>query len=193
MRLVLLGPPGSGKGTQGQRLASRLGVVHIATGDLLREQVESGTELGRTVAGFLDSGQLVPDQLVLDWALPQLRKAAAAGGYVLDGFPRSVAQAIAVDDLAQRDPIAVDVVVSLEVARAELLRRLLARAAEEGRSDDTHEVIENRLQVFAEETSPLARYYREQAKLLLVDADRDADEVTESILSALAERGQRPG
>jgi adenylate kinase len=187
-RVVLLGAPGSGKGTQGRRLARRLGVPHISSGDLLRAEVVAGTELGLTASGYLNSGQLVPDELVFDLVLPAVLTAAAAGGYLLDGFPRSVAQAAAADPLLARSGAELHRVVFLIAEDALLAGRLLGRAAEAGRSDDTAEVIADRLRVFEHETRPLVEYYRSRGVLREVAADQPVDEVTEAILRALGGR-----
>ena len=178
MRLMLLGGPGSGKGTQGQRLAEHFGVPHIAAGDLLRAEVQAGSELGRQVAGFLDAGRLVPDELVSDLMLPAVLEAAAAGGYILDGFPRSAAQAVQADAVLARSGAGLHHVLFLAVGRDELVRRLLERASTAGRSDDTAEVIADRLQVFEAETSPLLEHYRAQRVLLEVAADQPVARVT---------------
>jgi adenylate kinase len=184
MRLVIIGAPGSGKGTQGQRLADRLGVPHIASGDLLRAQVRAQTELGRLAAGYLNSGWLVPDELVFDLVLPVVVAAAEAGGYVLDGFPRSVAQAVKAQELTA-DSVGPERVIFLAVAEQLLVQRLLARAAAAGRSDDTPGVITDRLRVFESETRPLVDHYRGRGLLREVAADLPADEVYEAILAAL--------
>jgi len=185
MRLILLGGPGSGKGTQGYRLARRFKVPHIASGDLLRAEVRAGTELGRTATGYLDAGQLVPDELVFDLVMPAALAAAKTGGYILDGFPRSVAQAVKAAELAASSDAAPERVIFLSAPRPVLVRRLLDRAAAEGRSDDTLEVITDRLQVFESETSPLADYYRAAGLLREVAADQPEENVTEAILAVL--------
>jgi adenylate kinase len=182
--MVMLGAPGSGKGTQGQRLAERLGVPHIASGDLLRAQVRARTELGRLVAGYLDKGRLVPDELVFDLVLPVVLTAAEAGGYVLDGFPRSVAQAVKAEELAP-DSAGPERVIFLAVPEELLVRRLLERAAAAGRSDDTPSVITDRLRVFESETRPLVDHYRARGLLREVAGDLPADEVTEAIAAVL--------
>jgi adenylate kinase len=185
MRLILLGGPGSGKGTQGHRLAARLGVAHIASGDLLRAQVEAGTELGRTVAGYLDTGQLVPDELVFDLVMAAALRAAQHGGYILDGFPRTVQQAVKAEQVAGPSGASAQRVIFLAVPRQVLVDRLLARAAEEGRSDDILPVILERLDVFDSETSPLIAYFRAAGLLAEVAADGTEDEVMAAILAAL--------
>jgi adenylate kinase len=181
MRVMMLGAPGSGKGTQGKRLAERLGVPHIASGDLLRAEVRGETELGRQVADCLDSGRLVSDELVYDLVLPVVLAAAEAGGYVLDGFPRSVAQAVKLAEHATGP----ERVIFLSVPEPLLVRRLLERAAESGRSDDTRTVITDRLRVFESETRPLIDHYRADGVLQEVAADLPVDEVTKAILAAL--------
>jgi adenylate kinase len=185
MNVVLLGPPGSGKGTQGQRLADRLGLTHIATGDLLRGETAAGTPLGRRVQGYLDRGELVPDEVIIDLVLPMITEAVKGNGYVLDGFPRSVSQAQSGREMAEKIGATPNLVVYLDVPTEALVERLLARAQIEGRSDDTHDVIANRLQVFDDETRPLIDYYRGRGLLHIVDADRPEDDVTAEILSAL--------
>lgn len=185
MNVLLIGPPGSGKGTQGERLADRLGLEHIAAGDLLRNEVESGTDLGRRVRSYLDSGELVPDELIVELMLPQVVRAARNGGYILDGFPRSVPQAIAARKLADEVGVSADAAIYLDAPRAELVARITARALDEGRTDDTPDVVANRLQVYSDSTLPLIDYYRGRGLLHTVDAGRSADEVTTAILDAL--------
>ena len=185
MRLLLIGPPGSGKGTQGERLAARLGIEHIAAGDLLRAEVSAGTPLGRQVSAFMQRGDLVPDVVILSLLLPRVLAAAEGNGYLLDGFPRSVDQAVEARKLAEQADASPDAVVYLDVPRAELVRRILARAAVEGRADDNPETVENRLKVFDEATLPLVDYYRGRGILHVVDANEDEDRVTENILAAL--------
>lgn len=186
MRLTMLGGPGSGKGTQGERLAQHFEVPHIASGDLLRAQVRAQTALGRQVSAYLNAGQLVPDEVVFDLVLPAVLAAAEhSGGYVLDGFPRSVVQAMKFDKLTVEAGAELQRVVFLVVPEAELIQRLLDRAAASGRSDDTREVITDRLQVFRAETTPLADYYRASGILRTVAGDGPTDLVTEAILAAL--------
>ena len=185
MKVLLIGPPGSGKGTQGALLAQRLGIEHLATGDLLRAEVESGTELGQTASAIMKRGDLVPDDVIIALVMPRVLRAAAGPGYLLDGFPRSVDQAIEARKLAERQDAAPDAVIYLDVARDELVRRILARAETEGRDDDNEQTVANRLRVFDESTSPLVDYYREQGLLHVIDADHPEDQVTAAIVQVL--------
>lgn len=186
MNLLLIGPPGSGKGTQGERLAQRFGLEHIAAGDLLRAEVAAQTPLGREAAEIMGRGDLVPDSVIISLVMPKVVSAAAANGYLLDGFPRSVEQAREARALAERIDAGPTAVIYLDAPREELMRRILARASVEGRSDDNEQTVANRLHVFDEATHPLVDYYRERGLLRVVDADQDADAVTEAIVAALA-------
>ena len=185
MNVLLIGPPGSGKGTQGDRLAARLGLEHNAAGDLLRAEVNGATPLGRQVADLLAKGELVPDVVILSLLMPRVLEAAEANGYLLDGFPRSVEQAVEARKLAERAGAGPDAVIYLDAPREELVRRILHRAAIEGRADDNPETVANRLQVFDEATLPLVEYYRGRGLLHVIDANQDADDVTAAILAAL--------
>jgi adenylate kinase len=186
MRLLLLAPPGAGKGTQGERLAAWSGARHIAAGDLLRAQARAGGVLGDQIAACQARGDLVPDQIVLDVLTPAVTEAAARGGYILDGFPRTLPQAIAAADLAARLGVTLDATVYLYAADAVLTRRLLDRASQDGRSDDRADVIRHRLQVFAETTGPLIPYYTGRGILVSVDADQPPDSVTADITARLS-------
>ena len=185
MNVLLIGPPGSGKGTQGERLAERLGLEHIAAGDLLRAEVQAGSPLGRQVSDYLKRGDLVPDVVILSLLMPRVLAAAEANGYLLDGFPRSVQQAVEARSLAERAGAAPDAVVYLDAPRDELVRRILARAEIEGRADDNPETVTNRLHVFDEATRPLVDYYRERGLLKVINANQGEDEVTAEIIATL--------
>jgi adenylate kinase len=192
VRLLLLAPPGGGKGTQGERLAAWSGARHIAAGDLLREQARAGGPLGDEIAAHQARGDLVPDQIVLDVLIPAVTEAAAHGGYILDGFPRTLPQAIAAADLAARLGVTLDAAIYLHVPDAVLTRRLLDRASQSGRSDDKADVIRHRLQVFAETTGLLVPYYTERGILVEVDADQPPDSVTADIQARLSKLALSP-
>ena len=187
MRLLLLAPPGAGKGTQGERLARRFGVPHIAAGDLLRAEARGATARGRQVAAYQERGDLVPDEIVFDVLTPAVVEAAARGGYILDGFPRTLSQATAAAELGGRLGVTLDAAVCLYAPDATLTRRLLARASQGGRTDDTGAVIRHRLQLFATATGPLVGYYQKRGILVAVDADEPADSVTAEILARLSD------
>ena len=186
MRLLLLAPPGAGKGTQGERLAAWSGARHIAAGDLLRAQARTEGPLGREIAAHQARGDLVPDQIVLDVLAPAVTEAAARGGYILDGFPRTLPQAIAAADLAARLGVRLHAAVYLHAPEQVLTRRLLDRASQSGRSDDRADVIRHRLQVFAETTGQLVPYYTERGILVAIDADQPPDSVTAAIQAGLS-------
>ena len=186
MRLLLLAPPGAGKGTQGERLAARYGVRHIAAGDLLRAQAQAGGPLGSEIAAYQARGDLVPDQVVIDVLTPVVVDAAAHGGYILDGFPRNLPQAHAAADLAARLGVTLQAAIYLYAPDDVLTRRLLDRATEGGRTDDTADVIRHRLELYAETTGPLVPYYTERGILVAVDADQPPDSVFEDILAGLS-------
>jgi adenylate kinase len=181
VRLLLLAPPGAGKGTQGERLAAWSGARHIAAGDLLRAQARTDTPLGREIAAHQARGDLVPDRVVLDVLTPVVVAAAAAGGYILDGFPRTRPQATAAAELAAGLGVTLDAAVYLYAPDAVLTQRLLDRARRGGRADDRADVIRHRLRVYAETTGPLVPYYEERGILIAVDADQSPESVTVDI------------
>lgn len=185
MNVLLIGPPGSGKGTQGERLAQRLGIEHLAAGDLLREEVEKGSPLGEKAKDIMARGELVPDDVIIGLLMPRILAAVEAKGYLLDGFPRTVEQAVEARKLADTAGGTPDAVVYLDAPREVLIERILARAETEGRSDDNEETVKNRLRVFDEATHPLVEYYRGRGLLHVVNADQDEDAVTDEILGAL--------
>jgi adenylate kinase len=186
VRLLLLAPPGAGKGTQGERLADWYGVRHIAAGDLLRAEARAGGVLGREIAAYQARGDLVPDQVVLDVLTPAVVEAATRGGYILDGFPRTLPQALAAADIAARLGVTLDAAVYLHAPEEVLTRRLLDRASQGGRTDDRADVIRHRLEVFTETTGPLVPYYSQRGILVAVDADQPPDAVTADIQAGLS-------
>jgi len=190
MFIVLFGPPGSGKGTQAQRLTRHYRVPHLSTGEMLRGAKEEGTELGLIAASFMDEGRLVPDELVVRIVDERLLDEDCRRGCLFDGFPRTVEQARLLDEhLAQRGA-KVDVVVALHVEIVELQRRMLDRARVERRVDDTPETIARRMQVFFDQTEPVLGYYRDQLLLEEVDGIRGVDEVFDRVRQAVDRRRQ---
>jgi adenylate kinase len=186
VRLLLIGAPGSGKGTQAVRLAERFGITHISSGDLLRQHVRDLTPIGQTIKEYVDAGDLVPDSVVMDMLYKPVLAATEQGGYVLDGFPRTVEQAEAAYDVAHKLGAEVKASIHLDVPNDELVRRLLARSRG---SEDSAEVIEHRLQVYREKTVPLLDYYARREWLVTVDGTQSEEDVHESIarqVSALA-------
>jgi adenylate kinase len=181
-RLVLVGPPGAGKGTQATALSEKLGIPHISTGDLFRKHIADETELGQKVKHILDSGQLVPDEITNEMLVDRLEQPDTADGFLLDGFPRNIGQAeVLAKELADSDT-KLDAVVQLQVSEDVLVQRLLAR----GRSDDNEGVIRHRLHVYQSETAPLLDYYRDL--LVTVDGVGEVGEVTNRVLAALRDR-----
>ncbi len=175
--LIFLGPPGSGKGTQAQILAANLQIPHISTGEILRKAIAEGTPLGKQAKGYVDQGDLVPDELLLDLIKERLNQADAQNGWILDGFPRTVNQAIFLDRLLAEIGDFSDCVVNLEVPEAVLIQRLLSR----GRQDDTEETIRHRLEVYHSQTAPVINYYQGRGQINAVDGNRPPAEISDSL------------
>jgi adenylate kinase len=185
MNLILFGPPAAGKGTQAQRLVTERGMVQLSTGDMLRAAKASGSELGRRVAGIMDRGELVSDEIVIELIEQHLPAAEAAGGAIFDGFPRTVAQAHALDEMLARRHSQIDLVLRLVVDHHALLHRIAKRFAEQGRPDDNPAVFETRLSAYAAQTAPLLPYYQMQGKLVELDGMADIATVARQIDAAL--------
>lgn len=185
-RALLLAPPGAGKGTQGERLAQRHGVVHLATGDLLRDHVARGTDLGMAAKEYMDAGGLVPDALVIDMIVDRIGGDEPLKDFLLDGFPRTLRQARAAYEWGSLMDRTFDAVIMLDVPDDELVRRLVQRGIDKGRSDDTEDVIRERLRVYEENTAPLVSFYEERDILVRVDGLGTVDEVTERIENGLS-------
>jgi adenylate kinase len=185
MRSVLLGPPGAGKGTQAKRLAEWLKVPAISTGDIFRANIAGDTALGRLARSYTDAGKLVPDEVTNEMVADRLAQPDTVSGFLLDGYPRNVAQVAALDQVLQAANTPLDVVVEITAETDEVVGRLLKRAEIEGRPDDTEDVIRHRLEVYAEQTAPLTEVYRERGLLLQVDGVGEIDEVTGRLTRAL--------
>lgn len=185
LNVLLFGPQGSGKGTQAKRIAAEYGIPHVSTGDMFRAAIARQTPFGQKVAPILASGELVPDDLTVGLVRERLAEPDAAPGFVLDGFPRNIVQAEALDALLVELDRPLTAVLEFLIPDEAATRRLLGRAAEEGRPDDTPEAIARRLQIYHRETEPLSGYYRASGKLVAVHADRSIDEVWAEIQEAL--------
>ncbi len=177
-RLIFLGAPGAGKGTQAQVLAESAGIPHISTGDILRGEVKGQTDLGLKAKSYMDKGELVPDSLILDMIRGRLAQPDASNGWILDGFPRNVTQAEFLDRLLVEIGQNYDLAINLDVPQDRLVERLLNRATVQNRPDDTEDVIRRRLVVYDEQTAPLIEYYRQKGVYREVDGDRDLAAVT---------------
>ncbi len=185
MNLLVLGPQGSGKGTQAQRLSADHGIPHVSTGDMFRAAIADGTELGRRVEPILAAGELVPDELTVALIRERLSKLDTAAGFVLDGFPRNLAQAEELDAMLAEIGRTLDAVLFFDVPDEVALERLLGRADEEARHDDRPDAIERRLEIYHEHTEPVVERYRTTGKLVPLHAARSVDEVTAEIADAL--------
>jgi adenylate kinase len=188
MRLVFLGAPGSGKGTQATRLREHFDIAHISTGDLLRAAVKEGTPLGLQAKAVMDAGQLVSDDIVLGMLEERLAKPDTAKGFILDGYPRNLAQADALDALLGRIGQPLDAVVKFEVPNEVIVGRCEIRYAAEGRADDHPETVRKRLTVYAEQTAPVAGFYQARGRLAVVDGVGPMDDVFQRIVAALPKR-----
>ncbi|QYH35365.1 adenylate kinase [Salinibacterium sp. M195] len=188
-RLLLIGPPGAGKGTQAARLAEIYGIPAISTGDIFRSNVKNGTELGTKAKAFMDAGDNVPDSLTNALIRDRLEDADAQAGFLLDGYPRTTDQVRELDSFLASHGAALDVVVELEADPEIVIGRLRKRALEQGRSDDTEDVVRHRLEVYSEQTAPLINVYATREVLVTIDALGEIDAVTSRITEALLERG----
>jgi adenylate kinase len=186
MRLLMVAPPGAGKGTQAKRLAEHYGIAHLASGDLLRKEVAAGTEIGKAAQPYLERGDLVPDDLVLKMLTIEVLEASFERGYVLDGFPRTLRQAEAAYQIGRQfKDVTLQAVIHLDVGPDELRRRLLGRAKREGRADDDLATINHRLEVYDRETQPLLGFYAERGLVVNVDGDQPIEKVFTDIVAAV--------
>lgn len=187
--LILFGPPGSGKGTQSDKLVSKYGLVHLSTGNLLREEIQQHTPLGLEAKSFMDKGQLVPDEVVIGMVDSYFDKHKEARGFLFDGFPRTVAQARALDNLLDLKKTGIAAVLALEVGEEELVKRLLNRGKTSGRSDDTNEeVIRKRFAVYINETTPVAEHYRKAKKFQSIKGEGSVDQIFDAISEAISKK-----
>jgi adenylate kinase len=185
MRLVLLGPPGSGKGTQATLLRERLNIAHISTGDLLRAAVAAGTPLGKIAKATMDAGELVSDELVLELLEERLNAPDVANGYILDGYPRNLAQAKALDELLDRLQQRIDRALALRVDEDQIVERLAERASQQGRTDDSEEVVRHRMRVYEEQTAPVANHYANKGLLTEIDGMGSIETINQRLVDAL--------
>jgi adenylate kinase len=186
MRIVLLGPPGSGKGTQAALLVKQLGIPHISTGALLRDAAKRGTALGLRAKARTDKGELVSDDVISGMLEERLQLEDVAKGFILDGYPRNLAQASALDILLKRLNQPVEEAILIDINAEQILKRIAKRAQEEGRADDTEETVRNRLRVYAEQTAPVADYYAERGLLTRVLGDGSVDEIFQRLRGILS-------
>jgi len=188
-RLLLIGTPGAGKGTQAQRLSETFGIPAISTGDIFRHNVKNETELGKLAKAYMDRGEYVPDSLTNDLVRDRLSQADAADGFLLDGYPRTADQVAELDDILAEKSQHLDAVVMLSADVDEVVRRLLNRAIEQGRADDTEDVIRHRLEVYEEQTAPLISVYAARDLVITVDGLGEVSDVTARIVNSLSKRG----
>lgn len=192
-RFLLIGPPGAGKGTQAARLAESYGIPAISTGDIFRFNVKNETELGKLAKSFMDRGEYVPDSVTNDLVRDRLNMDDAAAGFLLDGYPRTADQVNELDSILAEQGQSLEAVILLTADTDEVVRRLLNRAIEQGRADDTEDVIRRRLEVYEEQTAPLTSVYAERGLVVMIDGLGEVAEVTGRILEALDARGLTPG
>ena len=186
--LIIFGPPGSGKGTQSDKLIERYGLIHLSTGNLLREEIANQTKLGLEAKGFMDKGQLVPDSVVIGMIRSAIENNPQAKGFLFDGFPRTVAQAEALDTLLAENRSEISAVLALEVSQEELIKRLLNRGKTSGRSDDTNEnVIRARIVEYENKTAAVAAHYNKLAKVIYIKGEGSIEDIFESLCKAIDE------
>ena len=191
-RFLLIGAPGAGKGTQAERLAQTFGIPAVSTGDIFRFNVKNETELGKQAKAFMDRGEFVPDSLTNDLVRDRLSQTDAQKGFLLDGYPRTGDQVFELDKILELQGNTLDAVIQLTADTDEIVRRLLNRAIEQGRTDDTEPVIRHRLALFEEQTAPLISVYASRGNVIMIDGLGEVNDVTERILEALAARGFEP-
>lgn len=188
LNIVLFGPPGAGKGTQSKRLIEKYNLVHLSTGDIFRANIGGNTDLGKLAKSYIDKGQLVPDEVTIDMLKSEVKKQPDAKGFIFDGFPRTKAQAGALDELMTEMNSSITAMIALDVPEEELKDRLRKRAVESGRSDDADpKVIANRIEVYKNETAPVKSFYKDQDKFYSIDGLGSIDEITERMFEKIEE------
>ena len=186
LNIVIFGPPGAGKGTQSERLIEKYGLVHLSTGDIFRKNIKGGTDLGNLAKSYMDKGQLVPDEVTINMLEAEVEKHPSAKGFIFDGFPRTDAQAEALDKFLGSKNTSISAMVALDVPEEELKERLKKRAIDSGRSDDANpEIIQNRIAVYKRETAPVKSYYDKQGKFHKIDGLGNIDEITNRLFEAI--------
>jgi adenylate kinase len=185
LNLLLFGPPGAGKGTQSEKLIQKYGLIHLSTGEILRSEITRETALGIEARKFIDQGKLVPDKTVIDMIAVKIDNNAGAKGFIFDGFPRNCDQALALDRILEERNTLITLMITLEVDYDELITRLLLRSKKEGRSDDTREVIENRIRLYREVTEPVIEHYKKLDKFRSVDGIGKVDEIFQRVVTAV--------
>ena len=186
LNIVIFGAPGSGKGTQSERIVAKYGINHISTGDVLRAEIKNGTELGKTAKSYIDQGQLLPDNLIIDILASTLDSFQESKGVIFDGFPRTIPQAKALNAMLAERNAAVDAVVGLEVEEKDLVDRMLRRGKESGRADDNIDTIKKRLDVYHKQTSPLKDYYKNEGKYHAINGNGEVENIFGDIKKSLS-------
>lgn len=185
LNIIIFGAPGSGKGTQSEKLTNKYELEHVSTGDMLRAEIDAGTEFGRVADSYISKGNLIPDEVMISKLNELMEKRNGVKGFIFDGFPRTIAQGKALDNMMDDHDENITIVISLEVEEDELINRILKRGEVSGRSDDNRETVEMRLKIYHEQTEPLKKYYLEQGKLIEVQGQGSIDEIFESITTII--------